>query len=244
MAKPRSARRAPTTFAIVPTRGGSKSIKHKNLLPFLGRPLVGHVIEAARRSKSVDRIVCSTDDPAIAAVARDLGIEVSHRPPELARDETPILDVLSQLLPELSARGDDIVLLLQPTSPFVLPEHIDACVDLLRRHAEADAAQTITTLPHNHHAYNQRVVEGGYVRFRFEKERLACFNKQLKPRFHAFGNIVATRVAAILDKGLVFGERCLAVEIPRDYAADIDGPDDVAPATFLVESGRVKLPWL
>jgi CMP-N-acetylneuraminic acid synthetase len=232
------------TFAIVPARGGSKSIEHKNLLAFLGRPLVAHVIEAAKRSRQIDRVVCTTDDASIATLARELGAEVLERPRDLARDDTPILDVLRHHLPGLSARGRDVVVLLQPTSPFVLPEHIDACVDLLAAHPEADAAQTISSFPHNHHAYNQRVVEGGYVRFRFEKERLECYNKQLKPQFYAFGNLVATRASAIVDKGLVFGELCLAVEIPREYAVDIDGPDDVAPAVFLVESGRVKLPWL
>jgi CMP-N,N'-diacetyllegionaminic acid synthase len=232
------------TIAIIPARGGSKSIKLKNITEFLGRPLIEHVIEAAKRSHHIDRIVCSTDNDRIAEVVDRMRVEVLWRPVNLSQDDTPVLAVLQHVLSEVNVHRIDIVPLLQPTSPFVLPGVIDECVGRLKEDLTADAAQTITGIPHNFHAYNQRIVENGYVRFRFEKERLEFHNKQLKPKFYIFGNLVVTRAYTILERGRIFGEKCLAVEIPAPYAVDIDGLEDIPYALFQVQSGRVVLPWL
>ena len=81
-------------LAIIPARGGSKGVKGKNLKLFAGKPLIQHSIEAAQSSELVDDVVVSTDNDAIAATAEKLGAEVVRRPPELAADNSLVIDAI------------------------------------------------------------------------------------------------------------------------------------------------------
>lgn len=232
-------------WGIIPARGGSKTIPLKNLVSLGGRPLVDYVIMAGRATRTLSRVICSTEHLEIAEECRRMGIEVHRRPEPLCADDTPVLEVLSHLLADVEAKGDtvpEIIALLQPTSPFVLPDDIDGAVKSLRADPEADSVQTLCTLPHNHHAYNQRVVEGGLVKFRFAAERKECHNKQRKPTFFIFGNLVVTRARTIRVGKDVFGVRSLSRLVPNAYAIDVDGEEDLKKAEWLLASGQVSLP--
>src|ERR671936_117612 len=102
-----------TAVGLIPARGGSKGIPRKNLTPLAGRPLLAWTIGAARSARRTDRVVVSTDSPEISSAAAELGAEVLRRPPELARDETPMRDVVLHAVRELG--GCDLLVLLQPT---------------------------------------------------------------------------------------------------------------------------------
>lgn len=179
------------TVALIPARGGSKSILLKSLVPLAGRPRIAHVIESARRSRTIDEVICSTDNAAIAAVVESLGVTVVWRPGSLSADDTPMLAVSQHLMVERS--DADIRPLIQPTSPFPLPQHINDCVDALRAVRGADCAQTASSAPHNYHAYNQRMVDNGKVRFRFKEERESLYNKQRRSIHFSFGNFIASQ---------------------------------------------------
>ncbi len=231
-------------WGIIPARGGSKSIQLKNLAVLGGRPLIRYVIEAGMSSGRLRRLVCSTDHPAIARVCEALGVEVLWRPEELSVDQTPVVDVLQHVLRTLEARDGHVaeyIAVLQPTSPFVLPTHLMACLGLLERDSRADSAQTSTTIPHNFHAFNQRVITDRYVRFRFPEERARGYSKQTKATHYIFGNLVVARSTTILEKRTVFGERSLPHLISPHYAMDVDGPDDLDMAEWLLTTGKVAL---
>lgn len=229
-------------WAIVPARGGSKSIPLKNLVPLAGVPLMNFVLRAAQASGRLTRIVCSTDDNQIGARARELGIEVDWRPVGLATDESPVAEVAREFLRRAGA--PDILVLVQPTSPFLLPEHVRLLLDALEADPAARSGQTVTVCPHNHHAWNQREVIDGHVRFRFSAERAAAYNKQTKPKHYVFGNLVAVRTSALLDGEGFFAEPSVAVEIPAPYDFDLDAPGDVAIAEALILAGVVRLPHM
>jgi CMP-N,N'-diacetyllegionaminic acid synthase len=231
-----------SAIGVIPARGGSKSIPLKNLVPLAGRPLISYVISAGQAARSLSRVLCSTDDERIADVCRQAGVEVFDRAAELAQDDSPVAGVVREVLNAIAAREGavpEIVALLQPTSPFVLGEHIDRCVEALRRRPDADSAQTIVPVDHNSHAFNQRVVEDGVVRFRFLQERRAAYNKQRKPRHYVFGNVVVSRSASVLEGKDCFGDVSLPMEIPRAYAFDLDTSDDLAYAEYLVRTIRL-----
>ncbi len=230
-------------WGIIPARGGSKSIPYKNLITLQNHSLIEYVFRAGARS-ALDRILCSTEDEKICEHCRQLGLEVHQRPESLAQDETAIIDVLIQFLQDIGEREGRIPLaiaLLQPTSPFVLPTHINESISALLADKEANSVQTITEFPHNFHAYNQRVVNGRYVSFNFLKERMLCFNKQLKPKFYLFGNLVITRSEAILKEKNVFAGPSIAIPVPLHYAVDVDTKDDIDYAEFLLEKEKVDL---
>ncbi|WP_122465400.1 cytidylyltransferase domain-containing protein [Brevundimonas lutea] len=110
--------------ALIPARGGSKGLPGKNIRPLCGRPLIGWSIAAARESGVVDRIVVSTDDEAIAAVALAEGAEVAPRPSSLAGDTALAADLMRHHLAEWRLPDEALVAYLQPTSPLRLGEDI------------------------------------------------------------------------------------------------------------------------
>ena len=121
------------------------------------------------------------------------------------------------------------VVLLQPTSPFLLPEHIEACLDGLKLHPAAQSAQTVTSVPHNMHAFNQREFDGRFVRFRFEAERNLAYNRQRKPVLYGFGNLYVTRSQALLAGEQVyakpsFGVGALPVNCSSSFCVDPGQP--------------------
>lgn len=119
---------------IIPARGGSKGIPHKNIKPLAGRPLIAYSIDVARElCPEQDRIILSTDDPAIADTARGLGLTVDYmRPAGLATDSSGSREVMLDAMDWADARGIayDCVVLLQPTSPLRTADDVRAALEL------------------------------------------------------------------------------------------------------------------
>ena len=179
-------------YAIIPARGGSKSIPMKNMIPFRGVPLIDWVIQAGKKSSQIDKLLCTTDNDDIKKYCERQGVECVPRPPELATDSSKVQDAAKNLLEGLEKVGErpELVVLLQPTSPFIHSDHIAGCIRLLRSRPDANSSQTIAKISHNFHAYNQRVKEKGVVSFKFASEREKYFNKQKKPNLYKFCNSI------------------------------------------------------
>ena len=119
-------------LALIPARGGSKGIPRKNIKKLCGKPLIAWSIEAAQKSKYIDRIIISTEDQEIADVARSCGAEVPFmRPHTLAQDDTPGIAPVLHALEKFS--GIEQILLLQPTSPLRTADDIDGIVNMFRK---------------------------------------------------------------------------------------------------------------
>jgi len=233
---------------VVPARGGSKNIPYKNLTPLAGRPLLDYSVLAARACACLDRVICSTEDGRIAGRAQQLGIEVDNRPIPLAGDMIQVEDVVQEMLIRRSGNGGeqlpDILVLVQPTSPFLCAEHIDTLLNTMLAVPECRSGQNITLIPHNHHALNQRFFKNGHAIFKFEKERRAAYNKQKKDQLYGFGNLYAARTHAILDGDTFFAQPSVATVIRRPYDLDLDGPDDIPLAEAVLAAGLIDLPHL
>jgi CMP-N-acetylneuraminic acid synthetase len=209
--------------------------------------LIDFCIAAGKASENVSRLLCSTDSEEIAGHCRQLAVEVHPRPDELAQDVTPLFEVIVHLVEDIVSREGAVAeffALLQPTSPFVLPEHVDNCIESLLHDSHAASAQTIIECPHNHHAFNQRVVNDGYVAFRFLEERKRAYNKQTKPKHYFFGNIVVFRLLEALEQGIVFAEPSIPFVIPNFYGFDCDGPDDFVIGDLMLTNKLVSLPHI
>jgi YrbI family 3-deoxy-D-manno-octulosonate 8-phosphate phosphatase len=117
--------------AVIPARGGSKGVPGKNLRRVGGVPLVARAIASAREATRIDRVVVSTDDAEIAAVAREWGAEVVDRPLEIAGDTASSESALLHALDVLQTRGvaTRVLVFLQATSPFIDSADLDDAVD-------------------------------------------------------------------------------------------------------------------
>jgi CMP-N,N'-diacetyllegionaminic acid synthase len=138
-------------LAIIPARGGSKSIPRKNILPLAGKPLIAWKIESAQRSKFITRTIISTDDQEIADVAQSYGAEVPFlRPADIAQDLSTDVEFLEHALAFLKEKEGyrpEIILRLPPTSPLCTEVHIDEGIQKLLSTPEADAVRPITEAP-------------------------------------------------------------------------------------------------
>lgn len=110
--------------AVIPARAGSKGLPGKNLYPLLGSPLLQYTLEAAAESKVFDRMVVSSDSPEILDYARQIGAWDLDRPAELASDTASSDAVVKHLIDALHLAPDEILVLLQPTSPLRTEAHI------------------------------------------------------------------------------------------------------------------------
>lgn len=213
---------------IIPARGGSKRIPGKNLRPFLGRPMIGWPIAAALASGLFERIVVSTDDPAIAEVARAEGAEVPFlRPAALADDLTPTVPVIAHAIGELGLGPEVPVCCLYATAPFVRPADLAAGLDGLRR-SGAPFCLSVTS-----YAFPiQRALRRG------DDSRLEMFDpaqaltrsQDLEEAWHDAGQFYWALAATWATAPSVFAGRPAAVPVPRHLVQDIDTPEDWAEA--------------
>lgn len=222
-------------LALIPARGGSKSIPLKNMIPLCGKPLISYVIDAAKRSKNVNRIVVSTENEEIVRYSLQMEVEIVERPANLANDETPVLPVLKHAIGILENDENyrpDVIVLLQPTSPFTRPENIDDSVDLLVNNS-ADSVCSIANTPHNYHPFNMRIIQDGRVRFHMPDEKDKHPTKQTKPKFYKFGNLITFRYDTLMTKNSLYGDVCLPLLVDRISAFDLDDSVDLEIANRL-----------
>jgi CMP-N,N'-diacetyllegionaminic acid synthase len=134
------------TAAIIPARGGSKGLEKKNIHPVAGLPLLGWSVLQALEAEHVDHVFVTTDDPAIAEVARQFGAEVIDRPAEISGDKATSEAALLHALDVIAARHGaepEMVVFLQATSPLRKPGDIDRAIELFRSE-EADSLISVT----------------------------------------------------------------------------------------------------
>ena len=131
--------------AVIPARGGSKGVPGKNLKRVGGVPLVGRAVATARAAERIDRVVVSTDDDEIAAVAREWGAEVVERPAELAGDAASSESALLHALGVLAERGVEtrILVFVQATSPFIDPDDLDDAVGRVEQGHESSVFSAV-----------------------------------------------------------------------------------------------------
>lgn len=224
-------------LGLIPARGGSKSIPHKNIAPLAGKPLLAYTCLAALESRSLSRVLLNTDDPEIAEAGRLWGVEAPFlRPADLAQDDTPIVPVIQHTLDWLGREQGffpDVVVLLQPTSPLRRAEHIDEAVALLLS-SGADTVVSVTAVPH---AFNPVSVMRltGEGRLAPYLEGPVILRRQEKPRLYARNGpaVLAVR-RATLEAGLLYGDDVRPYEMDRAESLDIDEPLDLELAEFFL----------
>src|SRR4026208_23316 len=142
-------------LALIPARGGSKGIPRKNIRNFAGYPLIAWSIAAAKQAACVTRIIVSTDDEEIAAVARQFGAETPFlRPSEFAQDNTTDLPVFEHAIQWLETNENyqpEVVIQLRPTSPVRPKDCVDRAVHILLEHADADCVRGVVPAGQNPH---------------------------------------------------------------------------------------------
>lgn len=190
-------------LGITPARGGSKGIPRKSIKEIAGKPLIAWTIEAAKKSKLLDRYIVSTEDDEISGVAKKYGAEILYRPPQLATDEASTLSVLQHAVQNIPC---DIVVLLQATSPIRYDGLIDECIkEFLGNEYDSFATGFIC-----------KYVEYGKGELR---------RQDIPGFFHDDGNVYVIK-AKLIEKGDRYGNKIVRKTVSREENVDIDDDFD------------------
>jgi len=222
-------------LALIPARGGSKSIPRKNVIEVAGKPLIAWSILHALQSSRVTRVIVSTDDVEIASVSKEFGAEVPFlRPAEYAQDLSPDIDVFRHALEFLAAREGyepEMVMHLRPTGPVRRVRDIDAAVDLLAGHPEADAVRSVSLVRQTPYKM-WRLRDDGTMEPLLRLPGLSdCQSRprQLLPlAYWQNGYVDVVRPRTVLEKHSMSGDHVLPFVVETGLF-DIDYPEDVAP---------------
>lgn len=224
-------------LAIIPARGGSKGVPGKNIRMFCGKPLIAHSIDVARACPSISRTVVSTDDDAIAAVAKAQGAQTVARPDALATDDALIIDAVKDTVHQVEALGDsiDVVVVLEPTSPMRRSQDIERCIQMVSDN-QSDSAAAFT----DSHVPPTRLwrIEPGVVE-PYIDGAVPFLPRQQQPRaFELTGQIYVLSRHILFDQddsvSLVRG-RVFPLITPQESTVDIDTERDFMLAEKVME---------
>ncbi len=206
-------------LAVIPARGGSKGIPRKNIRLLAGKPLIAYSIEAALKSKYIDRVVVSTEDEYIATITGIYNLEIVKRPKEFAKDDTPLDPVIFHALNFIEKKEDtkyDFVVTIQPTSPLLSKETIDNALNIMLN----NDYDTLISVKDDTHLY-WTIKKGRQIPLYKERK-----NRQyLEPIYKETGSLLISK-RGIISKNNRIGDKVFLYEILRYESIDIDTYQD------------------
>lgn len=210
-------------LGVIPARAGSKGIPGKNYKALNGKPLIQYTIEAALGS-CLDAVVVSTDCQNIVQLAKELGVDVICRPPNLAQDDTPSRPVIEHALESMEEQFDAVVT-LQPTSPLRNCAHIDAALAVFDNSEAADSLVSVTKVSHNMVPESIMVLRENHLE-NYISNSSPILRRQDKGCYFARNGaaIYITRESNIAS--YIFGGKVIPFEMDKITSLDIDDLED------------------
>ena len=228
----------PYVLGAIFARGGSKGVPNKNVKELAGKPLIAYAIESGKNISLIDKLIVSTDDEKIAAIAREHGAEIPFmRPAQLAKDDSP--ELLSwqhtiKIIQEQTGCKIDVLLVIPTTSPLRAVEDLEHCLQMLFK-SNADIVVTVKEAERNPY-FNMLVLdENDYAHLAISGQK--TFNhRQQSPTVYDMTTVAyAARASYILDTSSMLEGKVKAVVIPQERALDIDTMLDFEIAEFLMK---------
>lgn len=219
-------------LAIIPARGGSKRLPRKNVLPLAGKPLIAWTIEAALQCSKIDKVVVTSDDDEILAIAASYSVDCIKRPAILATDTSTSFDVIKHSLEEYLVY--EYCMLLQPTSPLRTHDHIQEALDQLEARS-ADAVISVCKTEHSPLWANTLPNNKSMQSF-LCKESLNKRSQELPSYYRLNGALYICRTKKLLEQGTFFlKDNVYAYIMSERSSVDIDTELDFKWTEFLMK---------
>ena len=228
-------------LGIIPARNNSKRLPNKNILNFAGKPLVQHIMETAIKTEILDTIVVSSDSSIVLNIAKQfekiIGIK---RPDELATDTSPAIRYVNHALSYLNKKGlkYDIIVILQPTSPFTNCMDINSCISKLIN-SNADSVVSIVKIPHHIHPAKLKRLHQDKLFPYFENESDLFAAEELPDVYIRNCSVYVSWIKTI-QSGQIIGDDCRGVIMPRERSVDINDFFDFKYAEYLYKNNLLK----
>lgn len=227
-------------LAIIPARAGSKGVPGKNKRLLDNLPLIAYAIQTAKQSRYVSDVVVNTDDSDIATIALDYGVAVKMRDKKLAEDDSPVFPSIVDALEFMEKQKGttyDIVMLLQPTSPFRTGSDADRSVELLIQMPEFDGVISVVKVEDCHPSRMYR------MKTSMELESLLPegenkSRQMLEEIYLRNGCFYTARKQAMLQQGSIMVSRKTALVMDEKWHINIDTEKDFLLAEILVKQWK------
>ena len=209
------------SIAVIPARGGSKRIPHKNIKDFCGQPIIAYSIKAALDSGIFDEVMVSTDDHEIAAVAKKFGATVPFMRSAKTSDDFAITaDVLAEVLDEYSKRGKsfDWFACIYPTAPFVTAKKLRAAFDTLKQ-SGADTLNPVVKF--SYPPQRAFVMHDGFLVYKWP-ENYTRRSQDLEPFYHDAGQFYFYRRLSFVNSYGGGGESLKKIPMLMDEIEELD----------------------
>lgn len=228
-------------IGVIPARGGSKGVPRKNLIHLLDKPLIQYTIEEALDSHHLSKVIVSTDDKEIANLSKSLGAEVPFmRPPKLATDAALSIEVMMHALKkmeDLDKKRYNILVMLQPTTPFRTSQDIDNGIELLLR-GGADSVISVVNVGAHHPLRMKRIVNDGWLINYIEQGTEDMRPRQELPPVYIRNGSLYITWRNVLLQGSFVGSNCKAYIMPPERSVNIDTKFDIILAEYLLRENR------
>ncbi len=214
-----------SSVAIITARGGSKRIPHKNIKPFLGKPIIAYSIEAAKAAGCFDEVMVSTDDEEIAEIARNYGAVVPFmRSAENSDDFSTTRDVVREVLKQYKevGRAFDYACCIYPTAPFITAERLKESMQLLE---EKQADSVLPVVRFSFPPQRCVVLEDGRAVFKWP-EHMLTRSQDLEPFYHDCGQYYCLNTKAFGEQEVLFMKNTYPVILDEMEVQDIDNETD------------------
>lgn len=217
-------------LGLIPARGASKGLPGKNVRLLAGKPLIAHTVDAARGSRHLDRIILSTDSPAVMSVCA--GVEIPfRRPSPLASDDATTSSVITHLIEWLQKEREpmpEIIVLLQPTAPLRSADDIDDCLDRLLDSGRESIVSVCEAPRHHHPSWQFRMDPSGALATcdGTPLSEITPRRQLLSPTYLRNGAVYAFRTSLFLRTGSFYSENTLGYVMPLERSVNIDTMDD------------------
>ncbi len=226
-------------LVVIPARGGSKGIPHKNIKPLAGKPLICYSIDVARQITSDENICVTTDDDEIIKVVEDYGLKVPFkRPAELATDNCGSNEVILHALKFFEDKGKkvDRIILLQPTSPFRTKDDVVGCYE--RYNDSLDMVTTVKEATSNPYYNCYEVNAEGYLQV--SKGDGSICRRQDAPKAYEYnGAVYVINPVSLKEKGLAGMTKIMMYEMDAMRSIDLDTMFDWKVAELILKEALV-----
>lgn len=211
-----------STVALIPARGGSKRLPRKNILEIGGLPMLAHPILTAFKTSLFDRILVSTEDSAIAEIARQYGAEVIARPVEIAQDRSTVTEVCLHAL-ELYPETEHLCC-IYATAITLKPESIIAARSMMNKNPPADFVMGVSNYEHPP-VQALKITENGYLQYMWPE--WLGIQSQFQPHLVVSnGSFYWAHAPALKREKTFYGQRLKGYTLPNDQVSDINTPED------------------
>lgn len=236
-------------ISVIPARGGSQSIKLKNIVKVNSKPLIAYSIQQSLKSNLISRTIVSTDNKKIAEISKKFGAEVPFlRPKLISKNSSKDIGFFVHLINWLKKNENfepDLIVQLRPTQPYRTGEFIDRAIKKIIKDKKADSLRSVS-IPERT-PYKMWLKKNNHLKYlfsntKYEKKEYFNLDRRKLPKVYWHDGVIdIVRVNTIKKYNNLTGKKIIFIKTKNNYLIDIDSKSDLDLLNILIKNNFIKL---